>query len=599
MSEDVKGIDLALRMETKEFNKALKEVKGNLTESRKDFRLLDAELKNVEKSEEGLKDAIRRLDSVLENQKDTVKELERAYESQKNQLPANSKELKHLADTLRNAKIDMERTKTSVNRFNRELDDIKGSGGGAVDAVGEVADGIPVLGEAIGALGAGPAGAIAGIITGLGLLGKAAFDASQDMDKANRKMTNALGLTKDEGEKLGDTLADINLNGWSDSLEEGADAIISVKNNFKDINDTDLEKITTFAQAFGKTFGEDVNDVTKSASALMNDFGIDSETAFDKMANAAQNGGNRQQDLLDTINEYGGYFKESGYSADEFFNLLNAGLDAGALNADKVADAVKEFPIALNDGRVEKALGNFSKGTKDVFKEFENGKATSRDVMESIIKDIEATKDPEQKRQQLMSLGISQFEDLGIKGVEALNNTGQAAEDTKGKMQKIVSEGVTPFQKELNKAKGPINRDLQEIGNKASNIATNLLKAYNYTQNLAASSPKLRNALMTGLYVATPQWMKTALTVLNLLGTAPSNINYDTGNINTRIPQPGASTSGPRRNTGGSKNGNSINTRLPQPSSITVNNYSPKALNERESAKQTKRTLNNISRSWY
>jgi hypothetical protein len=215
--------------------------------------------------------------------------------------------------------------------------------------------------------------------------------------------------------------------------------------------------------------------------------------------------------------------------------------------------------------------------------------------MESVIKDIEATKGPEEKRQLLMALGISQFEDLGIKGVEALNNTGQAAENTKGKMQKIVTEGVTPFQKELNKAKGPINKDLQEIGNKASNVATNLLKAYNYTHDLAAASPGLRKALMAGLYVATPEWMKTALTVLNLLGRAPKTApSYASGSSPAGYGS-NPYVSGSKK---GSVNGNNINNRLPQPSSITVNNYSPKALSEKETAKQTRRTMNRIGQSY-
>lgn len=596
MSEDVKGIDLAISMETKEFNKALRGVRDNLTESRKDFRLLEAELRNVEKTEEGLGDAVKKLERLLESQKSSVAELERAYESQKNQLPANSRELRQLGDTLRNARMDMERTRTSINGFSRELDSIGESSEGAGKGIGEIAEGIPVIGEVIGALGAGPAGAILAITTALGALGKAVFDAAQDMDKATREMSNALGSTEEDSRKLGKTLSEVNLNGWTDSLEEGADAIISVKRNFKDINEGDLKKITTYAQAFGKTFDEDVNDVTKSASALMTDFGLDSETAFDKMANAAQNGANRQQDMLDTINEYGGYFKESGYSADQFFNVLNAGLDAGALNSDKVADAIKEFPIALNDGRVEKALGNFSKGTKDLFKQFEAGKATSKQVMESIIKDIESTKGPEEKRQLLMSLGISQFEDLGIKGVEALNNTGQAAEDTKGKMQKIVTEGVTPFQKELNKAKGPIMKDLQAIGGKAGNIATNLLKAYNYMQSIVSASPALKKALMTGLSAVTPGWMKTAETILRLLGTAPKVSPYsNTGDINQRIPSPGKSKSS--GSSGSPRNPGSQSHNAYQNANVTVNNYSPKSLSAKDSAKYTKNTLRQLSSS--
>ena len=74
-------------------------------------------------------------------------------------------------------------------------------------------------------------------------------------------------------------------------------------------------------------------------------------------------------EFLDTLNEYGPQFKAAGYSADEMFNILVAGADAGAWNLDKVGDAAKEFGIRIKDGSTttEDAMKQMSKPTRKRF----------------------------------------------------------------------------------------------------------------------------------------------------------------------------------------------------------------------------------------
>ena len=93
----------------------------------------------------------------------------------------------------------------------------------------------------------------------------------------------------------------------------------------------------------------------------------------------------------------GQIWAQAGFDAKSMFSVLDNGLKSGAYNLDKVNDFVKEFTISLNDGRIEENLGNFSKGTQEIFKEFKNGKATASDVFQNAISDLKSTKNQQEK----------------------------------------------------------------------------------------------------------------------------------------------------------------------------------------------------------
>lgn len=62
--------------------------------------------------------------------------------------------------------------------------------------------------------------------------------------------------------------------------------------------------------------------------------------------------------MLDTINEYSVHFEQAGFSAEEMFNMLQNGTEAGTFSVDKLGDAVKEFGIRMKDGTADDAIKN-------------------------------------------------------------------------------------------------------------------------------------------------------------------------------------------------------------------------------------------------
>lgn len=59
-------------------------------------------------------------------------------------------------------------------------------------------------------------------------------------------------------------------------------------------------------------FDYDVSESARAASALMKNFGIDAEEAYGLIAVGAQNGADKNGDLLDTLNEYSPQFAALG-----------------------------------------------------------------------------------------------------------------------------------------------------------------------------------------------------------------------------------------------------------------------------------------------
>ena len=110
-------------------------------------------------------------------------------------------------------------------------------------------------------------------------------------------------------------------------------------------------------------------------------FGLSAQEAMDFIVAGTQNGLDKTQELGDNLSEYAGKFAQAGYSAEEYFQLLNNGLDNGAYNLDKVNDAINEVPTRLADGTIADEIDSYSIKTRELFKAWQDGEATQKDVL--------------------------------------------------------------------------------------------------------------------------------------------------------------------------------------------------------------------------
>ncbi|WP_261766471.1 phage tail tape measure protein, partial [Halolactibacillus halophilus] len=168
----------------------------------------------------------------------------------------------------------------------------------------------------------------------------------------------------------------------------------------------------------------------------MKGFGLEADEAFDLMAKGAQNGLNFSNEMFDNLSEYSTLFGNMGYSAEEYFELLQKGTEAGVYNLDYINDVMKEFQIRVKDGSktTSDAMDQLSEETQTVWKEFNKGDKTVKDVSNAVLKELKGMDDQVSANQIGVELFGTKFEDLESEAMYALGDIGEGLEDVDGTM---------------------------------------------------------------------------------------------------------------------------------------------------------------------
>ena len=220
---------------------------------------------------------------------------------------------------------------------------------------------------------------------------------AMDVESANTKMISSLGLTESQGKTTAKALKEVYSDGFGESMDDVADVMANVNTQLSQIPLDQIGKVTKQALILRDTLGQDVDESLRGINSLMTNFGLSADEAMDLYVVGTQKGLDKTHELGDNLAEYGQLWSQAGFSAKQTFAILDNGLKNGAYNLDKVNDFVKEFAISLNDGRIEDNLGSFSEETQKLFHSFKEGKSTAQDVFQSVIKDLENTKNQQEK----------------------------------------------------------------------------------------------------------------------------------------------------------------------------------------------------------
>lgn len=266
---------------------------------------------------------------------------------------------------------------------------------------------------------------------------KTGVNQATELDDAMAKFQAQTGASSNEMNKFKNIARDVWSNNFGEDVSDVADMMGRVKQQIQGISDVDLKNVTEDLLTLRDTFDMDENETLRGAQQLMKQFGITSQEAFDLMATGAQNGLNKSDELGDNISEYSGKFAQAGYSADEYFQLMQNGLDGGAYNLDKVNDAINEVTTRLVDGTIEGALDSFDTKTQDVFKAWQEGRATQKDVVNAIVEDISKTTNEQEKLNKSATAFGTMGEDFNAGFIQSLTTVGNKYKDVEGAMDKV------------------------------------------------------------------------------------------------------------------------------------------------------------------
>lgn len=315
------------------------------------------------------------------------------------------------------------RASSSVNNLSGSMDDY---GSAAREAVSETDDLARATEEVsdnaddAGSSGVDAINGIAGALAGAGITAKVAeiaaavYDLADSFSEAEKTVIAQTGATGQELDNLMDSSLNVFASSSAESLNDVAASMTTVQTATKLTGDA-LEEATQSALTLESALGLEVSETTRTAGALMKNFGIEAQQAYDIIAAGAQQGANQNGDLLDVLNEYSAQYAALGLSAEEFISSLVDGADAGVFSVDKVGDAVKEFNIRVKDGSdtTTEAFEMLGMNADTMAARFAAGGETARTAFFEVVNALDSMSDPIEKNTAAVNLFGTMYEDLG------------------------------------------------------------------------------------------------------------------------------------------------------------------------------------------
>lgn len=302
-------------------------------------------------------------------------------------------------------------------------------------------------------------------------IGTKAMDAYSETENAVTKVNAYFGETGQAAEESANVIKSVYSDGVGESMDSVADAVLMVKKNLGDLSETDLTNLTQQAITLDELYGIDMNETLRGVNSLMQQYGLTAQEAMDYIVVGTQNGLDKTNELGDNLSEYAGKFSQAGYSASEYFQLLDNGLKNGAYNLDKVNDAINEVTTRLVDGTIGESIGSFSTKTQELFTSWQNGGATQKQVIDSIVADIgNCTNQQEALNLAALAFG-TMAEDGNLKFITSLTFVGSTYDSVKGSAQGMFDATTTPMQqmesntRKLQQALVPLGEKLAELAN--------------------------------------------------------------------------------------------------------------------------------------
>jgi hypothetical protein len=293
-----------------------------------------------------------------------------------------------------------------------------------------------------GAVGAAGALATVGVAAGVAAAETIAF--ADEANAAMEQFRRETGLAEGNVKQFSNSAKNLFAAGFGE-IDDIAATMARITNTMQ-TGASETEKLTKRALTMRDVFDKDVGESIDAVKVLMDEFGLTSEEAFDFLVTGAQKGLDRNDDLLDTVREYGNLFGDTGLSAAEFFSILETGAEGGVLGTDKIADAFKELNIRLSDASSDQADA-FETVTGNSFERvagfIRGGDEAWGEYFKDIIAGLQKIEDPLERNRLQVELFGTQAEDLGVSFSEDIDLASTSLDDMSGSMDEIVDKNMT------------------------------------------------------------------------------------------------------------------------------------------------------------
>ena len=436
------------KVDISELKAAMQEAKRQITLVNSEFKAISSGMDDWKSSTDGVSAKIRSLNKVLEQQENILKAEQEQLILTEQEYGSNSAAAENLRIKINNQQATVNRTKKEIADYENQLETLRTAEENAGDSAQAAGKGLQDSGKEAKSAGEKAEGSAEGFTVLKGTLSELAADVIRNLieefkelmtetESAYNKFQAQTGASTEEMKAFKAEMDDLYNNAYGESLEDIGNKMAYVKQTTGEVDPSKIRELTENAIALEDTFGSDFNETIRGVSNLMKHFGLDAQTAFDLFAKGSQNGLDYTSELGDNVAEYGGNFEQAGYSAQEYFQLLENGTKGGAYNLDKVNDSINEIKNRLGDGTIGDNLDLFSNKTKYAFKSWSEGKGTMKDVINSIVGDITKCTDEQEALNMAATAFGTMGEDANLEVVKSLTTLGTSYNDVKGTMEDL------------------------------------------------------------------------------------------------------------------------------------------------------------------
>lgn len=509
-----------------EWKKALANIQGQSTKTENEISKLQKELSGFKVGTQEYDSLLKKLDKCKEKYAELQKKASDTFEALGR--PIGQTEYDALMRELVEATQEEKRLKEAAEKANVTLQKIGETSKKIASGTDKLADGVDKLNDKAKV-------ASAAVVGGATL----AVKSVSDIDSAVGSFIAQTGAAESQTEDWQQALENIYKGNYGEGYEDIANSMATVQKTLDDVDPSNIELLVEDAIALRDTFGYEVNESTRAAKALMDNFGVSADQAFNLIATGAQNGLDYSGELLDTISEYSVQFGKVGFSADDFFNIMQSGADNSAFNLDKVGDAIKEMSIRVVDGSTTTQQGFELIGLNadEMAQKFAQGGDTARQAFDETIAALAAMEDPVQQNIAGVDLFGTMWEDLGSSATLALGDISDATYAANDNLEKIkqqkydnlISDLQTIGKTAINDIAVPLGEQLMPIIDEVVGKVSELVAAF-----AGMSTGQQQLVLAVGALIAALPLLLTALGgILSVIGTVSAGIAVFTGALTT------------------------------------------------------------------
>ena len=314
------------------------------------------------------------------------------------------------------------------------LQQLTGEADRSGSAISKIGSGLGNFAKTAAGITAGAAAAVGAAAVGIGT---AAVNIGTEYKTALNTMAAQTGISGSALSDFDGIMKSIYSQNYGESFDDIAASIATVTQTARTIDPSAIEGMTINAIALRDTFGYDIQESMRAANMLVDQFGMTGDEAFNLIAQGAQQGLDKNGDLLDSINEYSVHFKQIGIDAEGMFNSMANGAFSGTFSVDKLGDAVKEFGIRVKDGTGDEAFKTLGLSVNSTKKAFLEGGEAGQAAFKSVTDALFSMNDKVKQNELGVQLFGTMWEDLGAEGVKALSDIDGEFDRTYDSMNQI------------------------------------------------------------------------------------------------------------------------------------------------------------------